>query len=354
MKLQYFLRKNNTLRYVLSMATTACLLSLWSCGSEQEKDQQESSAYKVSVEKVTGSTGAEEYDYSGNLEADNKVDLSFSVSGRVVSVNVEEGQHVKKGSLLASIEQTRYRSAFEIAEANYTKAADNFKRNEELHKKGSLPERDFIASQADLAQAKANKDLAAKDLADTRLVAPFTGVITNKITEKGAIMAPGSPAFTLTKTDVMYATASIAEGDIAHVSTGDSVEVTIPALNAKIAGTVNIINPQADNYSRTFEVKVRLANEDGAILPGMLAQLHINTGVKQNRITIPTTCILKDTDNIAYVFLAQPDHTAIKKRINISRATGLNKVIISSGLNEGDLLIVEGQSKLVDGSPIQY
>lgn len=350
MKLKFTLVKPNVIPFILGFTT---MISLWSCESSKEK-KIETSTFTVAVEKVQGSTGAEVYDYSGTLEADNTVNLPFSVSGRVLNIHVEEGQHVVKGTLLASLEADRYQSAYEIALANYTMASDNFKRNEDLYNRGSLPERDFIVAKSNLAQANANKELAAKDLSDTELRAPFTGIITNKITEVGAITAPGSPAFTLTKTDVMYATAAISESEIAHLSIGDSVTITVPALDKQLLGSVNILNPQADNYSRTFEVKVKLANEDGAILPGMLAQLHINTGEQKQYITVPTNSILKDTDNIAYVFLAQANKTAMKKRITIERATGMNKVIVSQGLKKGDLLIVKGQSKLYDGSAIAF
>lgn len=351
MKLKLRFVKPQAVSFIVGM--TAVMISLWSCEPSQEKTIA-AVPFQVSVEKVTQNTGAATYDYSGTLEADNTVNLPFSVNGRVVNMYVEEGQHVVKGALLATLEADRYQSAYEIALANYTMASDNFKRNEDLHNRGSLPERDFIVAKANLAQAKANKELAAKDLSDTELRAPFTGIITNKITEVGAIMAPGSPAFTLTKTDVMYATASVSESEIAHLTVGDSVVITIPALNKQVSAVINILNPQADAYSRTFEVKVKIANENGAILPGMLAQLHINSGVSTDYITVPTQCILKDADNIAYVFVAQKNKTAIKKRISIERATGMNNVIVSQGLQKGDLLIIKGQSKLYDGSAIAF
>ncbi|WBL23080.1 efflux RND transporter periplasmic adaptor subunit [Zunongwangia sp. HRR-M8] len=351
MKLNFFSKKKN--KYHLIIGMLLMITTLTSCKDSAQQKQQKT-PNRVSVQKVTKNKGSEQFNYSGNLEADNTVNLSFSVAGRVQTIYAEEGQHVKKGQLLASLEQTRYQSAYVVAEANYTRAEDQFKRSQDLFDLKSLPERDLVVTKANKAQAKANMNLAAKDLEDTKLVAPFTGIITKKVTEAGAIQSPGSPAFVLTKTNIMYATASISESDIAHVSIGDSVEVEIPALNEKRKSQVSILVPQADNYSRTFEVKVKLENKNGAILPGMLAQLHINTGVSQDRISIPTTSILKDTDNIAYVFLAQPNKTAIKKRITIERATGMNQVIISSGLKEGDLLITQGNSKLVDGSPIQY
>lgn len=322
------------------------------CGSSEIKSKV-NEPISVTVQKVQSDLGAEEFEYSGSLEADNTVDMSFSVSGRIKEVRVEEGQHILKGTQLASIEATKYSSAFAIAEAEYVRAADQYERSKELYDRGSLPERDFIAATSVLTRAKANKEIAAKDLSDVRLLAPFTGVVTDKITEVGALTAPGQPAFTLSKTNVMFATADIAEGDIAHIHTGDSVAVFIPALNEQRLGEINILNPKADDYSRTFRIKVKLPNEDGKILPGMLSQIHIYTRIPQNIIAIPTTCVLKDVDNIAYVFLLQADHTVMKRRIVLGRAKGVDEVIVSAGLKPGDQLVVSGHSRLEDGSDVQ-
>jgi membrane fusion protein, multidrug efflux system len=264
-----------------------------------------------------------------------------------------EGQQVQQGQLLATVETDDYASALQIANAAEEQAADNFKRLNELHAKGSLPERDYIAARSALSQAQANVRLASKRLADTRLYAPFAGIISAKLIDRGASAAPGMPAFTILKTDQVYAKAPIAESEISKLTIGREVLVIIPALNDSIKGTVTIINPQADNSSRTYTVKVRLGNSSKKLLPGMLTEMKVYTGSNQQNIVIPAASIVRDADDLTYVFVANQHNKAIRRRITASGVTTNNEVIVQSGLQAGDKLIVNGQTRLEDGSSIQ-
>lgn len=106
----------------------------------------------------------EQLSYSGTIQPDNIVQLSFSVPGRVADVAVEEGQHVTKGQLLASIETPEYKNAFTIARAGLEQAQDNFTRSHELHLKGSLTEKEYIADWIAVTHAQANSNLAERHL----------------------------------------------------------------------------------------------------------------------------------------------------------------------------------------------
>ena len=228
---------------------TTLVLILVSC-SEKKETVKEVVIPKVTVKKINSTVEKESLTYSGTIEADNTVSLGFSVPGRISKVYVQEGQKVNKGQLLATIDQTTYKNAFDIANAGLEQANDNFKRLNSLYQKGSLPERDFIAVKGAVAQANANKNLAAKNLADTKLYAPFSGMITAKMTEIGATAAPGVPAFTVMKTDKVYAKASITESEISKLKIGTDAKVEISSLNETFNGKVAIVNPSADAVTR--------------------------------------------------------------------------------------------------------
>ncbi|SCY75822.1 RND family efflux transporter, MFP subunit [Flavobacterium anhuiense] len=324
------------------------------CGKTKSDQNQTAQPVKVSVNEIAVSPQSQVLEYSGTIEADNTVSIGFSVPGRVNGVMVQEGQHVVKGQLLASIEQNTYRNNLIMASAGLEQAQDNFNRLDQLYKKGSLPERDYIAAKTSLAQAKANKETASKNLYDTKLYASFSGIVTHKLTEAGATAAPGIPAFTIVKTDKVYAVAAINENEISSLKIGAGAEITIPSLDKKISGKVTIINPQADDMSKTYTVKVRLENPNGGLLPGMIADISIKSGKTQNAVIIPVQAVVRDPDNINYVFIAKADNTAFKKRVNISKMTGTNDVVVNEGLQAGDKLIVSGQTNLEDGTPIKF
>ncbi|MFG4003297.1 efflux RND transporter periplasmic adaptor subunit [Flavobacterium aquidurense] len=324
------------------------------CGKTKPDQNQAAETVKVSVKEITVSPRSEVLQYSGTIEADNTVSIGFSVPGRVNAVMVQEGQHVVKGQLLATIEQNSYQNNLIVANAGLEQAQDNFNRFDQLYKKGSLPQRDHIAAKTSLAQSKANKETASKNLQDTKLYASFSGIITHKLTEAGATAAPGIPAFSIVKTDKVYAVAAINENEISSLKIGAEAKITIPSLDKTINGRVTIINPQADDMSKTYTVKIRLDNPNGGLLPGMITDISINSGRTQNAVIIPAQSLVRDADNINYVFIAKANNTAFKKRVNISKMTGTSDVIVNDGLQAGDKLIVNGQTNLEDGTPVKF
>ncbi|MCI9845577.1 efflux RND transporter periplasmic adaptor subunit [Flavobacterium pectinovorum] len=340
---------NRNIFFILSITLLAS-----GCGKKETDQDQAVQSVKISMQEVTVSQQAQSLEYSGTIEADNTVSIGFSVPGRVDAVMVQEGQHVVKGQLLAAIEQNTYKNNLTVAGAGLEQAKDNFSRLDQLYKKGSLPERDYIAAKTALAQAQANKETALKNLNDTRLYASFSGIITRKLTEAGATAAPGIPAFTIVKTDKVYAVASINENEISALRIGAQAKITIPSLNKNIDARVAIINPQADDFSKTYNVKIRLDNPGGILLPGMIADISINSGKSQNAVIIPAQAVVRDHDNINYVFTAKADNTAFKKRVIISKMTGSNEVVVTEGLQAGEKLIVKGQTNLQDGTPVKF
>lgn len=337
-----------------SVAVLAMVLLAAGCGQKKEKDQKTAEAVKVTITEITTSRQQLVLAYSGSIEADNKVSIGFSVAGRVTAVHVQEGQRISRGQLLATVEQNTYQNNYDVAEAALEQAQDNFDRLDQLYKKGSLPERDYIAVKVGLVQAKANRQTAAKNLQDTKLYASFSGIITQKQTEAGATAAPGIPAFTIVKTDKVYAVASITENEISAMKIGADAQIYIPSIGKKITGKVSIINPQGDNLSKTYTVKLRLDNPGGELLPGMIADISINTGKVLDALVIPAQAIVRDPDNINYVFVAKAENTAFKKRVSISKMTGTNSVVVTEGLQAGDKLIISGQTNLEDGTPVKF
>ena len=328
---------------------------LGSCGNKNDGQVQERElAQAVSIIKISNSKNDEVFHYSGTLEADNTVDLGFGVPGRVTVVNVQEGQHVAKGQLLASIEQNTYQNNLSIGNATLEQAEDNFKRMEQMYKKNSLPERDYISAKLALAQAKAARSSAQKNLQDTKLYAPFSGIVTRKLNDAGAIVNPGVPSFTIVKTDNVYATASITESEVAALHIGAPAEIFIPSLDIKLVGKVSLINPKADDMSKTYQVKIRLNNPDGHLFPGMITDMTISTGRLKEGIVIPVKAVLRDTDNSSYVFIVGEKNHAVKRRLVIGAVTGVNSVFVNQGLTDGDRLITNGQTKLDDGTPVTF
>ncbi|KAA8482923.1 RND family efflux transporter MFP subunit [Arcticibacter tournemirensis] len=338
---------------ILTPFILVIISSLTSCGSSGQTEQH-SSEIKVSVKKIEQGEQFQELKYPGTIEPDNTAQIGFAVAGVVNNVVVQEGQHVKKGQLLASIDATEYSNALLIAKASLEQAEDMYQRLTGLYKKGSLPEKDYIDIKTKVAQARANKSINEKHIRDSKLYSPMTGIISNKMVETGSSAALGLPAFRIVKTDEVYVKVSVPESEVGAISDGMKASVFIATLNTTVNGKVNIINPEADNVSRTYTVKIKLGNRDGRLLPGMLADARISTGKQVKMIAVPSSSIVRDADNITYLFIAGNNRKATKRRVTVGDALGYSEVAITSGLAEGDQIIVAGQTRLKDGAAISF
>jgi len=330
------------------------LLALSSCGKEKKEEKRETPPQKVSVYQVGSAAQQQQMRYSGTIEPDNTAQIGFAVGGVVNNVSVQEGQHVRQGQLLASIDATEYTNSLAIANAGLEQAEDLYKRLHELYEKGSLPAKDFIDIKAKVAQARASKNISAKRIADSRLYAPMSGIITRRSIERGSMAAPGVPAFTIIKTDQVYAMFSVPESEVGSLKSGMSGRVFIPTLRDTVSGKISIINPQADAVSRTYSVKLRLANPEQKLLPGMLTETIISTGKTVDVLVVPAKAVIRDADNISFVYTVNEAKKVVKKRVTTGSLTGNSEVVIKDGIKPGDTVIISGQLSVKDGSSVSF
>lgn len=330
------------------------LLALSSCSKEKKEEKREIPPQKVSVYQVGSAAQQQQMSYSGTIEPDNTAQIGFAVGGVINNVSVQEGQQVRQGQLLASIDATEYTNSLAIANAGLEQAEDLYKRLHELYEKGSLPAKDFIDIKAKVAQARASKNISAKRIADSRLYAPMSGIVTRRSIERGSMAAPGVPAFTIIKTDQVYAMFSVPESEVGSLKSGMSGRVFIPTLRDTVSGKISIINPQADAVSRTYSVKLRLANPEQKLLPGMLTEIIISTGKTVDVLVVPAKAVIRDADNISFVYTVNEAKKAVKKRVTTGSLTGNSEVVIKDGIKPGDTVIISGQLSVKDGSSVSF
>lgn len=333
----------------VSFLILATLLA--ACGSK-EVQQEQQPPVKVTATKVSFNDMPQTFTYSGTIEPDNTADIGFAVPGVVNGILVEEGQIVKQGQLLATLDATEYSNALAIANAGLDQAEDMYRRLNDLYQKGSLPAKDYIDIKTKLAQAKANKEISAKHIADSRLYAPITGIVSARKIERGSAAAPGVPAFTIVKTDMVYARVSVPESEVGAIPRGGTAQVYIPTLQDSVEGKITIINPQADATSRTYNIKIKLSNNNGRLLPGMLTEIRLNSGRSANNLTVPATAVVRDADDITYVFITNGKQQAVRKRVTVGALTGKNEVVITTGLKGGEQVITSGLTNIKDGTAV--
>lgn len=322
-----------------------------------EKDGKERTVAPVNVKTMMVQQEAADgqQGYSGTIEEMSGSSLSFASVGTLRSVSVGEGQMVRQGQLIATIDETSLKSAYEAALAAKEQALDAEERMKMLHDAGSLSEIKWIEVQTQVRQALSAEKMAKKALTDTRLYAPFSGYVAEKQAEAGQSVAPGVPIVKLVRIDHVKVSISVPEEEIAQIHTRQSLQVKVTALGGKtFEAKVSEKGVTADALSRSYEVKGIIGNPQHELLPGMIAEVHLGTmGTSQHKeqtITLPAEIIQIDADNHPFVWTVVNDK-ALRTYVTLGQNIGDN-VQITEGLKAGDKVICEGQQKVSNGMTV--
>lgn len=343
----------------ISAAITTLLLaaSVSSCGLKKEKITM-SDPVKVTVEAVGGEGADLAQTYSGTIESGNGVDMSFAVGGTLKNVAVKVGQKVTKGQLLAELDATNLVHANNIAQATLSEAQDAYARLKKLHDANALPDIQWVEVQSKLKQAENAAAIAAKGVADARIYSPINGVVSEKLADGGQSVAPTIPVVRIVGLGDVKASISVPEKEVGAMKAGRKALVSVDAVEGSpFEGVLIEQGVVANPLSHTFDVKFKVVNPTGDLLPGMLCNVKLeaapaDSSSVNSRIVIPIQAVLLSADNRNFVWLADK-RKARQQFVTIGEMLP-EGVEISSGLNPGDTLITQGMQKISNGSLIQY
>ena len=333
------------------LTTLALLLALLSCQNESNKPVSSTSPVKVKVMQASSSATSESRHFSGTVEESSTTSLSFPVMGTVKKIYVDLGERVTQGELIAEIDPTSIRSSYDAAKSTLEQAEDAYKRMKLLHDKGSIAEMKWIEVQSKLQQARSMEEVARKNLKDCKLYAPYNGVISEKNIEAGQNVMPGVPVAQLVGVQDLKVKISVPETEIANIQKNQKAKIMISALgNSSFEGVVAEKGIVANTLSRSYDVKIHIDHPSKDIMPGMVTEVVLATSDENNYYILPAHVIQLDENNQNFVWVAI-DGKATKRTIQCGKFTS-NGIIVLSGINEGDLIITEGQQKVCENTPV--
>lgn len=335
--------------YILALAA----LTLASC-NKGPKEAQEAPANVIAV--VTSTVEKRQADHqisiSGNIEGEKTVRLGFMVAGKITYIAANEGQKISKGQLISSLEPTSYAIAKEIADVQVAQAKDEYERLKIMHDRNSISDSDFTKISHGLEQARAQQKLQAKNLADTKLYSPISGVLLKRNVEVGEIIGSGTPLFVVSDIKTVKANAYIPESELQNIKIGQEATVLVSSLDETFKGKITEVGSAADPSSRAFTVKITIANPNLLIRPGMIAEAKISSGTKSEFLAIPTEAVVRNLNNENVVYVVDKGkNKAFERKVSLGKLAD-NYIEILSGLNPGDVIVTAGQNKLTDGADI--
>jgi membrane fusion protein (multidrug efflux system) len=328
---------------------------LWGCSaSEAEtasradaKTPPPARAVRVEVVQLEPADATLELDLPGEVSGQRDANLAAANGGFVERVKVSEGEVVRKGDSLVTVDSAIYGAQLEQADAQLEQAKTDVRRLEALGDLGS--EAQLAQARTQLRVAEANRSLAAARMARAVVRAPFSGVVASVGVEEGEVASPGSPVVRLVQLDPAVITLSVSDRDVVSLAVGAPVTVTTAANSQRLEGVVRRVSPAADLRTRAFPVEVEVPNPDGALLPGMIARVVAERPIAESVMVIPQDWLVTQRDKRG-VFVTSGD-VATWRDVTLGQIIH-DRVVVTDGLSEGDRVVITGHRDLVDGDPL--
>lgn len=284
----------------------------------------------------------------GSLLADEETLISSEVAGRLSGIHFTDGQPVKAGARLFTLDASIERAQLERARASAELAQTEFQRAEDLLSRnaGSANVRD--AARATLRINQAEVQLAEERLAKMTLTAPFDGVLGIRRVSPGDYLTPGQALVVLLANNPMRVEFRIPEVLITDVAEGQDIEISVDALGGrKFSGKVITLAPQVEVSGRSLLVQAVLDNQEGILRPGMFTRVRLILDRVENALLVPEEALVPEGRS-QFVFRLV-DGVAEKVQVTLGhRMRG--QVQITEGINPGDVVVTAGQMKLRPGS----
>ena len=348
---------------VLAAVLAACSVQV---GGQEEDEDSDSTAQAdstaadslstieaVPVEVALAHTGeiSAHLLFNSTIETEAAVEIYPQTSGLVKQLNVEEGDRVKVGDTLLRIEDQQLRIAVEEAQANYRYQQTGFKRTEAMFERSLISDQEFETNKYNFEQSRLRLERARLELEYAEVIAPFSGVITERYVQVGARVGPSSKLYDLIKLDDLIARVFAPGQYLTTIGNDQSALITSEFLpDKRFQGWVKRISPVVDPRSGTFKVTVGLRDRWEYLRPGLFVNVRIITDTHTNAVLIPKQAIVYDGGD-RFVFAVEDTAAA---RIKLQPGFEDTDFIESlAGIDSGTPIIVVGQNGLKDRTRVR-
>ena len=375
---------------ILAALLAASMALCAGCGSQtSDGEEQTAAGTAVEVAEVTKGAMSTEYSVNGKVVADNEVQVFPMLAGQVLTLSVSEGDKVAKGQTLLNVDTSSVTSTMSSLRESYNatktateKAIENaqigveqaqlaVENTEALLEAGAAAEQDLTKAKqglaqaqagvqqaraqqaASLAQIQASMDQINKQASYGTVTAPCAGTVTAVNVVQGGMASSAQPAVVIAEDSRVKINASVSEDVFAGLHTGDSAGVQISVLSDEVKSAKIVSLPAAANQqTNLYDVSVSVPSGTEPAI-GAFATVIFYTDRRENTLSVPTDCVLTGNDNERYLFTVDESGTTAARVTVETGLVGKTNTEITSGLNEGDRVVVKGQSYLSDGSAVR-
>jgi RND family efflux transporter MFP subunit len=367
-------------KFCIAAAVSPLVLGATACKQENAAETVPVPVHTAMVQTIAVGNGAK---YSASIVPYAQVNLAFQSGGYVDRIrqvknpsggmrNIDQGDYVQKGTVLAVVRQQDYLDKVQQAkaqlarsQAEYDKAKLTFDRTAALYASQSATKPDYDSAQAQLASttasvsgSQAQVSEANVALAYCELQAPFSGWVVKRNIDLGTLVGPATNGFTLADTESVKAVFGVPDTSMNRVRLGQHLAISTDALPQQFAGRVSAISPSADPKSRVFSVEVTIANPKGQLKSGMIASLTLNgEQLPESVLAVPLAAVIRDpgrADSFAVMVTegTGDPQTARLRAIELGNTYG-NMIAAKRGLDFGERVITTGVSLIKNGDKVR-
>lgn len=325
---------------------------LVSCRKQSKYESLRDRAFPVEIEVVSESRHTAVGSYVGEIKAETSIPLVFPMGGQLTGIMVQNGQHVRKGDVIATIDPTQAQALYESSQAILHQAEDAYERLKPVYEGGGISEVKWVEMQTNLQKARSMAISAEKRLLDCTLRAPEDGAVELNNVEVGQQLAIAQPIGQLVDMSAMRAEFTVPESEVALVTHGSDVQIYVPALDRTYDAKVDSKSIIAGKLAHTFSVSVVLVDKKASdhLLQGMVCRARISKN-HVNGYVISSGCVQTQRNGHS-VWVLRNGRT---ERVMIQIGDFVeNGVLVTDGLHAGDTVIAKGYQKMFQGARVSF
>ncbi len=316
-----------------------------------DKNKPEQELIPVETTVISSGTISDYLLQSSNLETEEMADVYSRVQGLVERIYVEEGDYVKKGQLLLTLEADEFQLAEKKAAVNFQQKKSAFERVDAMYQKNLVSREDWEQAKFNREAAKIEWDEAKLNLDYTKIKAPIAGYIAERLCRPGDRIQPTVKLFSVINTDEMIAVVHVPEKEMGTIKKNQPAFIrSIHLKDQQFPGWIKRVSPAVDPQSGTFKVTVGVRNRNNILKPGMFVNVNIVTSTHTDAVLIPKTAIVYENERMN-VFVVR-DSVAHKIPLTVG-FQDYEKVESLEGVAAGDEVIVVGQAGLKDKTRVK-
>ena len=336
-------------RIVLFLAAVALLAG---CSKKSKYSYLTDKPLPVEIEVVGERSQLVEDNYVGEIRPLVDISLVFPYGGQITGVYVKSGDRVKKGQIIASVDNTQAKALLESANAMYAQAKDAYKRLKPVHDQGGISEVKWVEMETNLEKARSMAISSRKRYEDCDMRAVQDGVVNMRNIDVGQYVGITQPIGTLMDMSAYIVEFTVPESEVGSLSTGQAVTVSLPALDKYFPAYVTEKSLTSSHIAHTYRVTAKIDSPEAAqvLLPGMVCRTIVSQR-KMNGYIISAGCI--QTQQRGHSVWLLRDGLAQRQMVKISDFVE-NGVLVSEGIHLGDTIISKGYQKMFNGAKVVW